>query len=142
VGILPYLDVMQVIAQDHEWFVLQIDPDVGRVFDMPRGRLFAPMSLTAILERGTWQDFVGDPSRVIDALTRAEDVSTDQMSLTGGHITAPDREILLGAWHERGSEGVAMGGFGSTSRLANATEALRHFGAAVGERVHRARSSS
>jgi hypothetical protein len=123
---------MQVIAQDHEWFVLQIDQDLGRVFDLPRGRLFAPMSLTAILERGTWQDFAGDPSYVIDALTEAEDVATDQMSLTGGHITAADREMMSGPWQEHGHRGA--------SRWANATDALRHLGSVVGERVHRARS--
>ena len=79
---MPYRDVMRVVAQDHDWFVLEVEPGVGRVFDLRCRRLFAPMSLAAILARGPWHEFDGDPEFVYDALTGAEDVASDQLSLT------------------------------------------------------------
>ena len=65
---------MRVVAQDHEWFVLEVEPGVGRVFDLPRLRLFAPMSLVALMARGPWSEFVGDPEFVFEALTNAQEV--------------------------------------------------------------------
>ncbi len=41
------------------------------------------MSLAAIMARGPWREFDGDPEVVFDALSDAEDVASDQLSLTG-----------------------------------------------------------
>jgi hypothetical protein len=146
---------MRVVAQDHEWFVLEVEPDVGRVFDLPRRRLFAPMSLVAILARGTWRDFVGDPGYVFDALSDAEDVPSDQLSLTGEAFNDSDRAI---ASRDRSAMAVPdrpsvveetcyvpADGVGSRtwpSALASAIKTIGQFGSAVGARIHGSRSSS
>lgn len=69
---------MRIIAQDHNWYVIQTDENLGRVFDRDRGRLFAPMTLVAILARGGWSEFHGDDQEILSALNHADDLSPDR----------------------------------------------------------------
>lgn len=68
---------MKIIANSGSWFLVQLDDTYGRVFDLERRRLFAPMTLTAILARGGWEEFVGDELPVLDALNEAHDLSPE-----------------------------------------------------------------
>jgi hypothetical protein len=67
--------MIDVVAQRGSSYLLQVGEREGRVFDLRHGRLYAVMSLDSILARGYWEDFVGDPAAVIEALASAEDVS-------------------------------------------------------------------
>lgn len=153
---MPYRDVMRVIAQDHDWFVLEIEPDVGRVFDLPRRRLFAPTSLVSIMSKGSWREFSGDPDYVFDALSDAEDVASTQMSLTREGFTEPSMGTLSGggmalaaparAEHLSGRvQGVPpepLQSRGSAAVLVGAFEYGRKLAAAASARLRRAHSSS
>jgi hypothetical protein len=63
---------MRVLAHSGDRYVLKIEDDLGRVFDLGRGMLFEPMSLTAILAKGHWVEFIGDPEPILSALTTAK----------------------------------------------------------------------
>ncbi len=67
--------MMDVVAQRGSTYLLQVGEREGRVFDLRHGRLYGAMSLDSILARGYWEDFVGDPADLIEALASAEDVS-------------------------------------------------------------------
>lgn len=70
---------MTIIAYSDNWFVIQLEDDItGRVFDLKRRRLFAPLALTAILARGGWTEFHGDERPILDALSEAEHVTPEQ----------------------------------------------------------------
>lgn len=67
--------MMDVIAQRGSSYLLRVGEREGRVFDLRHGRLYGVVALDSILARGYWEDFVGDPADVIEALATAEDVS-------------------------------------------------------------------
>jgi hypothetical protein len=76
---------MRIVATSGSWFVIQLDDATGRVFDLERRRLFAPMSLVAILARGHWEKFCGDEMPILDALSEAQHLSpelADQQSFS------------------------------------------------------------
>jgi hypothetical protein len=62
----------RIIAQSGAWYLLKTDEDRGRVLDLEHGRLFPEMGLTAILARGYWTDFGGDPEPIYSALNSVE----------------------------------------------------------------------
>jgi hypothetical protein len=65
---------MKILAQSDNWYVIQTGDNVGRVFDLERRRLFAPMALVAILARGGWHEFSGDETAILQALSVADDL--------------------------------------------------------------------
>ena len=65
---------MKIVAQSENWYLVQTGEQTGRVYDFGRNRLFAPMSLVALLARGGWESFVGDARPVLDAIGDAEEV--------------------------------------------------------------------
>jgi hypothetical protein len=70
---------MRIIAQSDNWFVIRLDDNVtGRVFDLERRRLFAPLAIASILARGGWSDFHGDERPILDALNEAQDVTPER----------------------------------------------------------------
>jgi hypothetical protein len=146
---------MRVIAEDHDWFVLEVESDTGRVFDLPRRRLFAPMSLEVILARGTWRDFSGDPRHIFDALSDAVDVPSDQLSLTQEAASRPgpavaswaNPAVVVGDRHHETrdvqgmpAEDLSTGAW--ATGLANARSILAQISATLSERLRRSRSST
>lgn len=69
---------MKILAQSGDWYVIEVRPQMGRIFDAARERLFPPMSLTAIMARGGWDPFTGDPQPVEQALSVAHDLAPDR----------------------------------------------------------------
>jgi hypothetical protein len=84
---------MRIVANSGSWYVVQLNDTTGRVFDLERRRLFAPMSLVAILARGGWHEFSGDEEPVIDALHEAHDLSPERASQQS--LAVPDAHSWL-----------------------------------------------
>ena len=82
---------MKIVAQSENWYLVQTGEQTGRVYDFGRNRLFAPMSLVALLARGGWESFVGDARPVLDAIGDAEEVGP-----------APAGQSQVRAFPERG----------------------------------------
>jgi hypothetical protein len=57
---------VKVIAKSASAFLIEIEDGYGRVLDLEQDRLFPPNSVDAILARGYWEPFTGDPSPLLE----------------------------------------------------------------------------
>jgi hypothetical protein len=76
---------MNVIAQDGQWYLVDVGYGFGRVLDLEFDRFFPTGSLASLVAKGTWCPFEGDEAAVLARTHTAEDLETGS---SRGHSTA------------------------------------------------------
>ena len=68
---------MNVIAQEGEWYLVDVGHGLGRVLDLEFDRFFPPRSLTSLLAKGTWSAFEGDRDAVLGHVRHVHDLAPE-----------------------------------------------------------------
>jgi hypothetical protein len=76
---------MNVLAQEGNWYLLDVGNGLGRVLDLEFHRFFPPRSLVSLLAKGSWGSFSGDQDAVINAIANVHDLAPE--ATAGEHDT-------------------------------------------------------
>ena len=68
---------MNVLAQEGQWYLVDVGHGLGRVLDLEFDRFFPPRTLTSLLAKGAWTDFVGEPDEVLRRIADVHDLAPE-----------------------------------------------------------------
>ena len=68
---------MNVVAQEGQWYLVDVGNGLGRVLDLEFRRFFPPSSITSLLAKGAWERFSGDQEPVIAEIGQVQDLALE-----------------------------------------------------------------